>query len=120
LEDVIPLVSYSGHRAHTTSRNHEMRGKTTVSVVAWHDLAGADHRSPRQAGGATLTRDYRRDHNRLIQQVLATRRCGADNSADLMSQDEREFITGLHTVIKEPQVCVADTAAGNFYEQLSV
>src|SRR5512139_2186370 len=95
-------------------RHGNMSGEAAMNIVARHLLVWADCRLAAEAGIASTAWDYRRNNNRTVG-VPDFIFAGLDDVAtDLMTERQRQFMLGTHTIVVVAKISVADPASGDF------
>jgi hypothetical protein len=93
-----------------------MAGKSSVSVIARHELFAADRRPPSFARRTCATSNYGGDDHSLVLPLLHLFACSHNPASYFVAQHEREFMPSRHAIKSKADVRMTHTATGDLYD----
>jgi hypothetical protein len=100
-----------GYWAQATCRYPYVGRKSSIGIIARHELFAADGRTPAAAGIAIAARNYGRHNNAASDPPSRLLPGQHDTTGDFMSEDQRQRVAGGNALVSKSNVSVANTAA---------
>jgi hypothetical protein len=85
--------------------------KSSIGIIARHELFAADGRTLAAAGIASTARNYRRHNDTASDPVSSVIPGQHDSASDFMSQNQGQRVAGRNTLVSESNVGMANAAA---------